>query len=108
MPAVCGLRIGIPMLKSLIPKLLMLFGLIMPFMVLADACRPGGAVSPGGGPLAVENGWIPKPFAPGMGPDGDKGVGGPIPPGCPLRTPSGFLEKLKRMPPFTLLCSGCP
>lgn len=96
------------MLKSLIPKLLMLFGLIMPPMVLLEACRPGGAANPGGGPLAVENGWIPNPLAPGMGPDGDKGVCEPIPPGWPVRTPSGFLEKLSRMPPFTLLWSGCP
>ena len=56
MPPVCGLRIGIPMLISFIPKLLMLLGLIMPFMVLLDVCRPGGAAKPGGGPLAVENG----------------------------------------------------
>ena len=56
MPPALGLRIGIPMLKSLIPKLLMLAGLIRPFMVLPDVCRPGGAANPGGGPLAVENG----------------------------------------------------
>jgi hypothetical protein len=64
--------------------------------------RPGGAASPGGGPLAVVNpfwglrvrldmAWVMVDAA---------GVGV-----CPDRTPSGFLEKLKRMPPLTLLCS---
>ena len=52
----CGLRIGIPMLKSFTAKLFMPFGLIIPLIVLPDVCRPGGAASPGGGPLAVENG----------------------------------------------------
>lgn len=73
--------------------------------------KPGGAESPGGGPLAVEKpvgemGVIPfnRP-----GPVAVNGVDKlELLPGCPERTPSGFFEKLSRIPPFTLLWSWAP
>ena len=44
--------------------------------------KPGGAARPGGGPLTLEKVPIlPIPFMPDIGPWGDIGVGGPIPPG---------------------------
>ena len=91
--------IMLPCIALLIPGTMFALGL---------APSPGGAVRPGGGPLAVEKGAIVMPFIPGIGPWGDMGVGGPMLPGCPVLTPSGFFEKLKRIPPLTLLCSGWP
>jgi hypothetical protein len=72
--------------------------------------NPGGADSPGGGPVAVENpgGETTLPPNPGSGVEGVMAEGGPMLVDWPVRTPKGFLEKLSRMPPLTLLCKGCP
>ncbi len=71
---------------------------------------PGGADRPGGGPLAVlnEDPGPPNiaPFMACMTPETFWDPGDAIP--CPDRTPRGFLEKLKRIPPLMLLWSGCP
>ncbi len=85
--------------------------LIPPLLGPVLVPRPGGDASPGGGPLAVAKGWleeVPIPPKPSIGPCGDIGAAGTIPPGCPVRTPRGFFEKLRRIPPLTLLWSGCP
>ena len=64
-----------------------------------------GMLSPGGGPLAVEK----EPDELVLGEVTpieliELSAGGRLLlPGCPARTPNGFLEKLKRMPPLTLL-----
>src|SRR3954465_14320014 len=89
-----------------------LYGLLPPEARFGDALcperfipSPGGAVNPGGGPLAVVNPFV----EPGCMP-----LRLPIEPAAlwpddgPERTPRGFLEKLRRMPPLTLLCNGCP
>lgn len=65
--------------------------------------RPGGAARPGGGPLAVV-----KPLGLAAPIMVDMELGDTWEAVCPERTPRGFLEKLKRMPPLTLLWSGCP
>lgn len=67
--------------------------------------NPGGTDSPGGGPLAVENppGLMLVKLFMLIGPVAVSGVGGLVLPGWPARTPKGFLEKLSRMPPLTLL-----
>ena len=66
---------------------------------ILDDASPGGAESPGGGPLLEPKeppiGAQFNPCIPGSGPGED------IP--CPERTPSGFLEKLSRIPPLMLL-----
>lgn len=82
-------------------------------LVYAALAKPGGAERPGaerpgGGPVAAANPGgaatlLPKPGIAEVGVTAD---GGPIVADCPVRTPSGFLEKLRRMPPFTLLCNG--
>ena len=88
----------------------MLVGLMVLPLPGLDIGNPGGAGIPGGGPFAVVKGWMPPPFLPGKGPVGESGVSGPpIPPGCPERTPSGFFENERRMPPrCALLCNGYP
>lgn len=74
-------------------------------LVCTGVDRPGGTDNPGGGPVAVEKpggpaALLPKPE---RGVDGAMADCGPIAEFWPLRTPKGFLEKLKRMPPLTLL-----
>lgn len=76
-----GLRIPPILIPMSIPNPPpMVVGLTIPFILFA-LLNPGGAANPGGGLFAVENGVIPRPFIPGMGLDGESGVGGPIPPG---------------------------
>lgn len=75
------------------------------FMLIGGDDIPGG-VSPGGGPVAVENVWfMPNPLPiPGIALWGVIGVAGMLLLlFCPFRTPKGFFEKLNLIPPLTLL-----
>lgn len=79
-------------------------------LVWAELDRPGGADNPGGGPVAVEKPGgaatlLPNPES---GVEGVMAEDGPMLELWPLRTPKGFLEKLNRIPPLTLLCSMYP
>ena len=80
-----------------------LVGLMLLVAPGLDIGRPGGAGIPGGGPWTDENGGA-IPFMPGYWPPAESGVGGP-----PERTPRGFLENERRIPPrWALLWSGYP
>jgi hypothetical protein len=85
----------------------LIIGIGTTFAGEADMFSPGGTERPGGGPFADGK-------APGLiaaielilkGPVVLMGVDGLLLPGCPARTPNGFLEKLSRIPPLTLLCN---
>jgi len=75
----------------------------------AGARADDGLESPGGGPVAVvKPGGAGEPLPkPGGGPWLPMLGCGSMPP-CPLRTPRGFLEKLKRIPPLMLFDKHLP
>ena len=76
------------------------------FLSPIGGIKPGGVDNPGGGPLTVENIWLDIPLTPVfpcIAPCAARELDELIEPCCPDRTPSGFFEKLKRIPVLILL-----